>query len=324
MQKTLKTYIGTSALVLSLVAVMPFAALAHNNSNDEDNRGNDRNHDSVAIRPQVDVRQTVQINPNGDVTLKGAVGSVGSTSLVVKSWGGDWTVNVASGAKLNSRANAVIALTDIKAGDVVMVHGVMKAGAGLSIDARQVKDQFIPDRSVAVRGTIASIGANTLTVKSGDATWTVNTTSATKFTSKFDIATTLAAMKVGDDVTVKGAVVAGSTTTVNATDVKDASLPLNAVSRVGTITSMVGNAFTLATKQRNGQDVKVTTDSSTMYVVNGKAGTSADLKNDSKVTVQGVLNTDTGVLSAVKVMINDVKIHWDNSDKKDDHKGGRK
>lgn len=220
MKNSFKKYIGASAMVLSLIAMMPFSAFA---SNGQGNEGRDH---SVSIRPQVDVSQTVQINPNGNVTLRGTVASVGGASIVMKSWGGDWTVNVGAGVKLNSRANGVIALTDIKVGDVVMVQGAMKTGAGLTVDARQIKDQFIPDRSVLIRGTIASVGTNVLTVKSGEVTWTVNTTDATKFTSKFVAATTLAAMKVGDEVTASGVLAAGATTTFIATEVKDTSLNL--------------------------------------------------------------------------------------------------
>lgn len=314
MNKQLKSYLGAGAMVMSLLVLMPFSAFASN--------GKEKDH-SVTIRPQVEVSQSVDVNNKGAVTLRGTVVSVAAGSMVVKSWGGDWTVLVGADAKINSRANGTIALADIKIGDFVMVHGAMKPNAGLSIQARQVKDHFIPDRSVVLRGTIASIGSNTLTVKSNDTIWTVNTGTTTKFTSKFEVATTLAAMKVGDNVMVKGAVASGAVTTIVASEVKDLSLPLNAVSRVGTIANVVGNAFTLVTKQRNGQDVKVTTDSATAVTVNGKTATSADIKNESRATIQGVLNTDTGVLSAVKVMINDIKGKIRIDDDRNDDKGRR-
>lgn len=219
MKHSLKTYVGAGAMILSLVAMMPFSALASNG------QGKNRDH-SVSIRPQIDVRETVQVNPNGEVTLRGAVKSVGTASLMVKSWGGDWTINIGTGVKLISRANAVLVLADMKVGDIVTVHGSMKPNAGLTVDARQIKDQFIPDRAVVVRGTIASIDANTLTVKSGDTTWTAATAATTKFVAKFGGVTTLTAMKVGDEVMVKGVLAAGSATAIQATEIKDISLVL--------------------------------------------------------------------------------------------------
>lgn len=218
MKNSIKTYLGAGAMVLSLVATMPLSALANNKE------GGERGFETM--RSQSEIGQTVQVGPKGEVTLRGTVGTVGATSITVKSWGGDWAVNVGTGVKLNSRANDVIALADIKAGDVVMVQGDMKAGAGLTVDARQIKDHRISDSVARVRGTIASIGANTLTVKNGDVTWTVNTAATTKFAAKFEGATTLAAMKVGDEVMAKGVLVTGSTTTLNATEVKDVSLQL--------------------------------------------------------------------------------------------------
>lgn len=313
MTKQTKTTIGVSAFMLSLLMLAPFSAFASN--------GQEKARHSVSIRPQVDVSQSVNVSPKGEVTVRGTVTTVGTSNLVLKSWGGDWTVTVGATTKLNSRANGSIALADIKVGDVVMVHGSMKAGAGLSVEARQIKDQFIPDRAVAARGTIASIGANTLTVKSNETTWTVNTTASTKFTSKFEVSTTLAVMKVGDEVMVKGVMATGATNTINASEVKDMSLPLNAVARTGTIGSVLNNAFTLLGKG-DKQNVKVTTDTTTAITVNGKAGTLADVKNDAKATVQGILNTDTGILSAVKVMVNEVKTKIE-IEKKDDNRGRR-
>lgn len=306
--KKLSLILGSGMLTVML-GIAPLSALANDNNSDKG---------SMVIRPHVAVSQSVQVNNNGAVTLRGTVGGVSSASLVVKSWGGDWTVSVGSATKIVSRSSTAIALADIKVGDFVAVHGTMKTNAGLSIDAKQVKDQFVPDRSATLRGTITSIGVSTLTVKSGDTTWTVNVTPTTKLSSKFAIATTLGAMKVGDAVVVTGTVSAGATTTMSATEVKDLSLPLNAVVRTGTIANVAGNIFTLLGK-KNQQDIKVTTDANTAVTVNGKSGTNADIKNDSRATVQGVLNADTSVLSAVKVMIGNFKSH----DDKDKNNGRR-
>lgn len=311
MNTQFKTMIGVGALVLSMVAISPVAAFASN--------GKNMGKHSVFVRPEINVSQTVDIGPKGNVVLRGSVGSVGTNSVVVKSWGGDWTVSVGTDTKFSSRENAVVKLSDIKVGDVVMVHGAMKPNAGLTVEARQIKDLFIPDRTAVIRGAIAAVSGSSLTVKSGDVSWTVNTTAATKITSKFDIATTLASMKAGDEVMVKGVVVAGSVNTVDASEVKNVSLPLNAASRSGVVSALTGNTFTLVHKA-NKLETKVVTDAATVVWMQGKTVSMADVKNESKVTVYGAMNADTNVLTATKIMIND----GFGKREKDDDKGGRR
>lgn len=76
----------------------------------------------------------VNIGPNGNVMLRGTiVGTPGADSLVVKSWGGSWTVNVLSTTNVMSVNKA---LTDFKEGDIVGVLGSIAADGDFAIDAK--------------------------------------------------------------------------------------------------------------------------------------------------------------------------------------------
>jgi len=76
----------------------------------------------------------VNIGPAGNVLLRGTItGAPGTDSLVVKSWGGSWTINVLSSTNILSSTKT---LADFKDGDVVGVLGSISADGDFSIDAR--------------------------------------------------------------------------------------------------------------------------------------------------------------------------------------------
>lgn len=76
----------------------------------------------------------VNIGPNGNVLLRGTiVGTPSTDSLVVKSWGGSWTINVLATTNILSANKA---LSDFKADDVVGVLGSIAADGDFSINAR--------------------------------------------------------------------------------------------------------------------------------------------------------------------------------------------
>ncbi|MDE1919585.1 MAG: hypothetical protein KGH56_02680 [Patescibacteria group bacterium] len=106
-------------------------------------------------------RMLLQIGPAGKVLLRGTIGSVSSGSITVKSWGGDWTVNVPTSARVLPQGAAI---TDFKAGDFVGVQGSVNQGASWTVDATLVRDwtarqalnQEIKSNVQAVRETMTS------------------------------------------------------------------------------------------------------------------------------------------------------------------------
>ncbi len=79
----------------------------------------------------------LDIGPKGNVMLRGEVVSVGTDSLVVKSWGGSWDIGVSTTTKIVS-INKV--LPDFKAGDFVGVLGKVSQDGDFIIDARILRE----------------------------------------------------------------------------------------------------------------------------------------------------------------------------------------
>lgn len=109
----------------------------------------------VAKMPQ----QVVEIGPAGRTLLRGTVGAVGTNSLTVKSWGGDWVINISSDTKLTPRAD----LAQFAVGDFVGVQGVASQSAAWTIDAKLVRNwtdkKEIRDDKKEVRDLIKSVSA---------------------------------------------------------------------------------------------------------------------------------------------------------------------
>ena len=83
---------------------------------------------------------TLQVGSSGRVMLRGTIDSVGANSLMVKSWGGSWTVNVI-GATQILPANGNHSITSFKAGDFVGIQGTVSQSASWTIDATLVRDR---------------------------------------------------------------------------------------------------------------------------------------------------------------------------------------
>ena len=79
----------------------------------------------------------LHVGVNGNVLLRGTVSSVSAGWLTVKSWGGDWTVNVPSSAQVFPSGTA---LTSFQQGDFVGVIGSIDSSAGFTVDATIVRD----------------------------------------------------------------------------------------------------------------------------------------------------------------------------------------
>ena len=62
------------------------------------------------------------VSASGNVLMRGVVSSVGTSSLMVNSWGGPWKVKVSSSTKVTP-TTATSSLSKIKIGDFVGVMG---------------------------------------------------------------------------------------------------------------------------------------------------------------------------------------------------------
>ncbi len=87
--------------------------------------------------PQTAQQMVLQVGAAGRVLLRGTIDSVSATSITVKSWGGDWTVNVPTTASVLPQG---VVLSEFKTGDFVGVQGTVNSSANWTVDATLVRD----------------------------------------------------------------------------------------------------------------------------------------------------------------------------------------
>lgn len=191
----------------------------------------------------------LEIGAKGHALLRGTVSAIGSGTITVKSWGGDWTVNVGSGATVMPHESAGNDLSDIKVGDFVGVQGTVNTGTSWTIDAVLVRDwtsrQAIHEdekQNVAAvhstektgrqngigkifEGTASNVAAASFTLTtSGGTAYTVNVAPDTKLVDRaFRTVSALSLIQTNNHVRVFGT---ASSATITAQVVRDTSLPI--------------------------------------------------------------------------------------------------
>jgi len=193
-------------------------------------------------------KAVVQIGPEGKALLRGTVVSVSGSALTVQSWGGNWTVNVASGAEVLPAVTGVTAtdLSAFKAGDFVGVQGNADATASWTINAKTVRDWTVKATENTNRkdvqgteksgkeqgvgrvfeGTASGVSGTSFSLAAQNHTFTVNAASATSILNRNWLTIGLSAIQNGDHVRVFGTADA-SMTTVTAQVVRDVTLPID-------------------------------------------------------------------------------------------------
>lgn len=236
LKNTMFKKILISSLVVSSLAV-GFVALADTNVNVGANA-------NITTMPPVHAPEMMlQVGPKGNATLRGTVKTVGSNSLTVTSWGGDWTVNVSTGTEVmpdNGSKDAVSDLTQFKTGDFVGVQGMVNSSSSWTIDAKIVRDwtqqptgmmqgkikNMMENKGMMkarnYKGAVSNVTATSFTLTYGNTTLTVNFGSTTKLMNKSRSTITAADIQNGDMVRVYGPNTSG---TVAATIISDTSIP---------------------------------------------------------------------------------------------------
>lgn len=182
----------------------------------------------------------LEVGREGRVLLRGTISSVSSGSVTVKSWGGDWTVNVSSSAKVLPQGAA---LSSFKTGDFVGVQGTVSQSGAWTVDAtlvrdwtdRQVIHQQITSNEKAVRevmsaaprtiqGSISGLDSTartfTLTTGNGKA-YSVSLDSSVKLLSKNWATLDFTKVSSGDTVRVYGTI---ASSTITASIFRDISV----------------------------------------------------------------------------------------------------
>lgn len=177
----------------------------------------------------------VQIGHEGRTLLRGTVATAGTNSLTVKSWGGDWVVNVSSSTKLTSGSD----MTQFQTGDFVGVQGSINQSAAWTIDAtlvrnwtdrkesqmmkKEIKEMMKAQSPKNWEGVASNVNASvrTLTLTVDGIAYNVNIVTTAKVVNKMYLAIDLQAIKDGDTVRVWGP---SADTVITAYVVRDVSL----------------------------------------------------------------------------------------------------
>jgi len=189
----------------------------------------------------------LEVNQNGKILLRGTVDSLGSNSLTVKSWGGNWTINISTSTKLQPND-----VTKFQPGDFVGVQGIVNQGVSWTIDATLVRDFNLEQRVKQAaeqakkdveqtkkaaeqlmkslmpknwQGIVSNINVsgNSFTLTVDSVAYTINLAAGAQLINKNWGPMTLANVNNGDTVRVWGPV---SSTTITASILRDISIPV--------------------------------------------------------------------------------------------------
>ncbi len=78
----------------------------------------------------------LQFGSSGNVLMRGTIDAVNTNSLTVKSWGGDWTVNITGSTRLMPQTS----MAQFAVGDFVGIQGTVDQNSNWTVDATVVKD----------------------------------------------------------------------------------------------------------------------------------------------------------------------------------------
>ena len=181
--------------------------------------------------------------------------------------------------------DAAATFADLMLGTPVEIEGTLNADGTVSASEIRIEDRNDAER-VAFVGTLEQIAGNTLTVSGR----TVNVGSATMIV-KGDTTLTLADLKVGDHVLVRGT--AQADMSINATRIRvlprDDDDELEEMHVTGSVTAVGANTFTIG-------DTVITTDANTEFEGSG-IHSLADLKVGDSAFAEVVKQADGSLLA---------------------------
>jgi|SRR5579859_3632787 len=145
------------------------------------------------------------------------------------------------------------------------------------------------------RGSVSAISGTTLTVTAGTKSVSVDASNA-KFVRRFNGASSVSELSVGDMVAVRGTWTDSTKSAVTATWVKDVSIQKRHDVFYGTVGSVTSTGFVLNTVKRGAQTVTPGTD--TKFTGRKKAAMSlSDIQVGDKVTVRGLWDRTSNTIT---------------------------
>lgn len=196
----------------------------------------------VAVVAPVSVpgqQMVLHVEANGKVLLRGTVDAVSTNALTIKSWGGDWTINVPASAEV---LPAAATLANFKVGDFVGVQGLVNQSAAWTVDATLVRDwterqaltqeirqnvqsarqEMQANTPRTLQGTVSNLSGQSFTLTtSNGASYSVSLTADAKILMNNWLTLDFSRVQNGDIVRVWGPV---SSSTVSASIFRDTSI----------------------------------------------------------------------------------------------------
>ncbi len=192
----------------------------------------------TATAAKVNQKMVLEVGPAGRTLMRGTVTVVGTNSLTVKSWGGDWVVNVSASTKLAPRVD----MSQFQVGDFVGVQGLMSTSAAWTIDAsfvrnwterKEIKAEVKENRE-GIKAVIKAITARnwegvvvgdvnadgSFKLQVGSATYDIKMATGAKVVDKGYVTLSPSSIKAGHTVRVYGP---AADTTITASVVRDVS-----------------------------------------------------------------------------------------------------
>lgn len=186
-------------------------------------------------------KNVVEIGPAGRALLRGTLKSKATSTIVVTSWGGDWTVRLSSDTKIQPKVTDT-SLASFEVGDFVGVNGVVATGQAWTIDAslirnwterreaqmnhKEIEKQKKEDRKDGIGrnfdGSVTAVASSTISMNVGTEPHTVNYGSGTLFVNRNFAKITSNDVRTGDKLVVWGT---RASSTITATIVRDLSIP---------------------------------------------------------------------------------------------------
>lgn len=236
----IKKYVIGAGLSALLISGATSLVLAENDMKIQNNLGVERTSEGVMMHAQSGMKMVLEVGPAGRVLMRGTVKTVGTNSLTVTSWGGDWMVNISSTTNILPTST----MSQFVTGDFVGVQGSVVQGVPWTIDATLVRDwtakkaeqtnkqeiknlmQSATPRNWQGIATSVNTSTNSLTLTIDGTAYTVNLAANARVVNFQYINMNLADIKSGDTVRIWATV---SGTTATAYVVRDTSVGVPAI-----------------------------------------------------------------------------------------------
>jgi hypothetical protein len=221
----------TILLSLFLVTLAVSPVLADNDSTPPGKTKRERNEIRQTIQERIRnlILQKRELKPLKNLVahiIDGVVTAISGTTLTVSKDGTTYTVNTDDKTKFRRHFWGKSSLSEISVGNHVNVWGKFTDDNRATILARLIRNLSVRKRRGAFFGTITSVSGNTFviqTLNKGNLTVTVSGT--TKLVNRREQSITMADLKVGHRVRVKGLWDKTLSKITKVAEVKDFSLP---------------------------------------------------------------------------------------------------